>query len=232
MVKINEDHMPALACGTCVIVVDLHHEVVGLDVPVENSLLVQVIHGLKDLPHQLSYGSRRHHTALELMQKAVEKRAALGLVHDDVVEALVLQHLGERHDACVWWKVQHPQLSGPVLLFVVLVAELLLGLDLHDVVKHALRTILWPAHHHLAAIAILLDHSLPIVEVVDLLIVPQLPYGLRRRFLLCRDLHRQHRLHCPPRAEDRQLAAPRRGCAPRAGPELAAPPRAGQPRAC
>mmetsp|Transcript_79250 Transcript_79250/g.246790 ORF Transcript_79250/g.246790 Transcript_79250/m.246790 type:complete len:369 (+) Transcript_79250:182-1288(+) len=169
--------LPTWAAG---IAVQLHDEVVGLDVAVEHALRMHVVHCLQELTDQALDGGVGEDTIPKVRHKAAEEGPAISLVHNRVEKLVVLQNLSQRHHADVRREVEHADLQLPELLLAALPAEALLGADLHDVLAPPVEGALALAHHHLASVAVLLQDLIPVVSVKDF-VIPEGAYVLPRR---------------------------------------------------
>mmetsp|Transcript_62491 Transcript_62491/g.201560 ORF Transcript_62491/g.201560 Transcript_62491/m.201560 type:complete len:208 (-) Transcript_62491:402-1025(-) len=177
VVEIDEGHLPGPVHRAALArLLPLHHEVVGLDVAVQHALRVHVAYGLQDVPGQLLHGRLRHHTVSELTCQAGQEGATRGPLHDDVVVVVVLQHLVQGQHASVRREVQEALLALPEHLRDAVPDQRLLGADLHHVLpaQEPAGDILGLADDDLAAVALLLQHLVPGVEVKNLLAFRQL----------------------------------------------------------
>mmetsp|Transcript_41301 Transcript_41301/g.87967 ORF Transcript_41301/g.87967 Transcript_41301/m.87967 type:complete len:213 (+) Transcript_41301:226-864(+) len=123
MVEVYQHHLLDSARGAFRVLVHLHHEIVGLDVSMEHTLLMHKAHGLQDVPHQVLDGAVRHHAIIKLCEQALKQGPAQGTVHQYVVEVVVLEDLPHGHDANVRRQVEHALLGLEERFLMALVAE-------------------------------------------------------------------------------------------------------------
>mmetsp|Transcript_98711 Transcript_98711/g.284840 ORF Transcript_98711/g.284840 Transcript_98711/m.284840 type:complete len:377 (+) Transcript_98711:524-1654(+) len=175
-IEVDEHHTLLDAAGpTTRHRTSLPDDVIRLDVAMQNAVVVHMSDREQHIPDQVLHGARRDEPIAETPQQAVNQCAAISPLHDEVEKTIILQDLVERHDCRVPAEIEHAGQQLAIGLEVALAHVRLRPHLQHPLGRariaglraHALD--LAPADHHLAAIALLLQHRVPCEAVEDLL---------------------------------------------------------------
>mmetsp|Transcript_116885 Transcript_116885/g.372165 ORF Transcript_116885/g.372165 Transcript_116885/m.372165 type:complete len:273 (-) Transcript_116885:2-820(-) len=88
----------------------MEHDVLGLDVPVDETLLVYVVHSFQDLLHDPLALHLRH---VQLCLEEGEQLATATSLHDDVVGRIILDHVIQAKHVRVRIQIEHPVQQRP-----------------------------------------------------------------------------------------------------------------------